>query len=176
MQTESTPVPNTVAQAPEAADVGLQQVNSAPRPKVVGRPFKPGQSGNPSGRRRGSVSLRSAIMRQLSSENCNRIASVLVRKAASGDLAAVRTLLQAIGEWQSTVHMHQDAPLPARDVSIDMEALRRRVEAAVEGEERMKMLIERGLVAAPSEFGGNGGNGHHGGGDVLLAPASRQKP
>lgn len=56
-------------------------------------------------------------------------------------------------------------PIQTTQVQVNLAAIRSRVEAVVEGEERVKALIERGIMRAPGEFGGNGGNGHHDGGN-----------
>lgn len=53
-------------------------------------------------------------------------------------------------------------PIQTAQVHIDMAAVQRRVAEAVEGEERMRMLEERGLVIVPPIEGGGNGNGHNG--------------
>ena len=56
-------------------------------------------------------------------------------------------------------------PIQSMDVTLNVAAIKERVAAAVEGEERLKQMAERGLVSFPSIPGGNGGNGHHGNGE-----------
>lgn len=53
-------------------------------------------------------------------------------------------------------------PIQTAQVHIDMAAVQRRVAEAVEGEERMRMLEERGLVIVPPIEEGGNGNGHNG--------------
>jgi hypothetical protein len=53
-------------------------------------------------------------------------------------------------------------PIQTAQVHIDMAAVQRRVAEAVEGEERMRLLEERGLVIVPPIEGGGNGNGHNG--------------
>lgn len=56
-------------------------------------------------------------------------------------------------------------PIQSMDVTLNVNAIKERVAAAVEGEERLKLMAERGLVSFPNVPGGNGGNGHHGNGE-----------
>jgi len=80
----------------QPAAAGLQRESS--KPKVVGRPWAKGTSGNPTGRRRGSVSLKAAIRRALTSQTADRIARQLVQAAADGNLAAIKLLLNFVGD------------------------------------------------------------------------------
>lgn len=62
--------------------------------KQRGRPFKPGESGNPAGRPRGSgpsAKLRDAIQKEALD-----IIAALVKKAKEGDAAAARVLLDKV--------------------------------------------------------------------------------
>src|SRR5262245_44306796 len=86
-------------------NAALQQESSpTPPPKrgIIGRPFKLGQSGNPSGRRKGSVSLKAALMRVLTRRDAERIGRELIERAKSGDVRAVRTLADLLGEISGT--------------------------------------------------------------------------
>lgn len=80
-----------------AADAGLQHQNSSP--KVVGRPFKPGVSGNPSGRRRGAASLTAALKRKLTRQAAEQIAAKIVDRARQGDRHAWAIILQRCDEF-----------------------------------------------------------------------------
>jgi hypothetical protein len=61
------------------------------------KPWKPGQSGNPSGRPKRD-SITSALLRQLEQQNADSetiadsIAAVLVKRALSGDVRAIREI------------------------------------------------------------------------------------
>ena len=77
----------------EAAGPGLQRENSG---KVRGRPFVKGQSGNPNGRRKGTVSPTAALRRILSRTDAERIARTVIDAAADGDLQATKLLFDRI--------------------------------------------------------------------------------
>ena len=72
------------------APAGLQRQSSK---RVIGRPFQPGQSGNPTGRRKGSVSPTAALRRALTRADADTIAQKLIRLAKGGDPAALKILL-----------------------------------------------------------------------------------
>lgn len=78
----------------EHTPTALQVVTTPP---TSGR-FVKGRSGNPSGKRKGTVSLRAAIKRALTDEDVDAIAGWLVQQAAAGDLRAVKLLLQFLPE------------------------------------------------------------------------------
>ena len=84
---------NALPQPAQPADAGLQQTSSEPKRRVFGRPFQPGQSGNPTGRRRGSVSLRSAIKRALTQADADAIARALIQNAKDGGVQSTKLLL-----------------------------------------------------------------------------------
>jgi hypothetical protein len=56
---------NTASQIP-VKDAQEQRKNSVPARRVIGRPFKPGQSGNPGGRPKGTANLAALVQRFLS--------------------------------------------------------------------------------------------------------------
>jgi|APCry1669189204_1035204.scaffolds.fasta_scaffold58352_1 Family of unknown function (DUF5681) len=61
--------------------------------RVIGRPFPKGTSGNPSGKRPGSVSPTAALKRALTRGDADAIAAKLISCARAGDAAALRILL-----------------------------------------------------------------------------------
>ena len=79
------------------ADAGLQHHNSAPA-KVIGKPFPPGVSGNPSGRRRGSVSLKATLKSRLTKTEANAICDKLISQARAGNHQAQRLILENCGD------------------------------------------------------------------------------
>jgi hypothetical protein len=77
--------------------VGLQPENNGKRPGgVTGRGWRPGQSGNPSGKRRGCVSLVAALKRNLSRADAKEIALRLIGMAKAGDLGAAKLLFERL--------------------------------------------------------------------------------
>ena len=81
--------PNTAA--PDLPDTGLQHRNSTGR-RTIGRPFKKGQSGNPKGKRKGSVSLTARLKSALTKEAAAEIVAKLISMAQAGDMAAAKLL------------------------------------------------------------------------------------
>jgi len=65
---------------------------------VTGKGFKPGQSGNPTGKRKHSPSLRAALKRTATRADCEQVASQLVALAKSGDPRATRLLAELLGD------------------------------------------------------------------------------
>ena len=64
-------------------------METAPK-RVVGRPFPPGQSGNPNGRARDP--LLAALRRRLTPEQAVELMEVLVTRAAAGDMKAMEMI------------------------------------------------------------------------------------
>lgn len=62
--------------------------------KVVGRPFQPGQSGNPSGRR--PAILTKALAAKLTPEKAEQLATVLLQKAEAGESWAMQAIWERI--------------------------------------------------------------------------------
>lgn len=61
------------------------------------KPFVPGQSGNPSGKRKGAVSITAAIRRQLADgDDAESIATALIRGARAGDIRHIVEILNRI--------------------------------------------------------------------------------
>jgi hypothetical protein len=79
------------AETEKAKPAGLQ-ANSSEK-NLRGRPFVKGQSGNPSGKRKGSVSIAATLKRMLSKRDAEKICRSLIKQAMCGDLAAVKLLL-----------------------------------------------------------------------------------
>ena len=66
---------------------------TAAKPKrVVGKPFQPGQSGNPGGRPK-STSITSILRQRLTDEDKIKIADALIRGAIAGEMDKIRELL-----------------------------------------------------------------------------------
>lgn len=74
---------------------------TAPAPEALerrdtGTRWRPGQSGNPSGRRKHSVSLSAALKRVVTPEQAEKIARKLLALAADGDPHALRLCFERI--------------------------------------------------------------------------------
>jgi len=77
--------------------VGLQRGINAKRPGgVTGKGFQPGQSGNPSGKRKNCVSLSAALKRALTPETADEIAASLISAAKAGNLGAAKIILDRL--------------------------------------------------------------------------------
>lgn len=77
--------------------VGLQRKSNVKSPGgITGKGFRPGQSGNPSGKRKGTVSLNAALRRTLTRKNAETICRKLIKMAEGGDLAATKILFDRL--------------------------------------------------------------------------------
>jgi hypothetical protein len=77
--------------------VGLQrECNGKLRGGITGKGFRPGRSGNPSGKRKGSVSLASALARSLTSKDADAICRKLISLAKQGDVPALKLLFDRL--------------------------------------------------------------------------------
>jgi hypothetical protein len=61
-----------------------------------GRPFLPGQSGNPNGRPKGSRNRTTLAMEALIEERCEDIAKKAIETSLDGDASILRTLVQRL--------------------------------------------------------------------------------
>ena len=90
-----TPPTHPALPAPKpAASAGLQRDNS--KPKVVGRPWPRGTSGNPSGRRKGTLSPTAALKRTLTKADLEQVVTKLIDLAKAGDRHALRIIFDRI--------------------------------------------------------------------------------
>jgi hypothetical protein len=76
----------------------------AKRKAPTGVRWKKGQSGNPAGRRKGSVSLAAALQRLLTKEpeKLESVARTLVDAAIAGDVSAARLLFERLDGSKAT--------------------------------------------------------------------------
>jgi hypothetical protein len=122
------------------ADAALQHENSLP-PKVIGRPFRPGVSGNPSGRRRGSVSLAATLKSRLTTADAKAIADKLIEQAKAGNRDAIRIILERCDE-------QPPPPLPVQSAdpfdAIDLDHLPQELF------DKLKAVMEECLAAVPT--------------------------
>lgn len=80
------------------------QPTTLPAKRTAGKPWKKGQSGNPAGRRKGSVSLAAALQRLLIKEpdKLESVARTLVDAAIAGDVSAARLLFERLDGHRPT--------------------------------------------------------------------------
>ncbi len=101
----------------EAADNQLENSTSPTKRTVVGRPFKPGQSGNPAGRPK-SITLSEAYRKQLAKIDphdalkrtfAEVLAEQMIVKAAKGDVAALKEIADRVeGKAKQTITLTTD--------------------------------------------------------------------
>src|SRR5664280_1031858 len=94
---------------------------------VTGKGFRPGHSGNPSGKRKGTVSLAAALARSLTRQDARAICRKLISLAKDGDVPALKLLFDRLDtvdieqrifeleqklEQQPPTPKNEKAPLP----------------------------------------------------------------
>lgn len=101
--------------------------------------FKPGQSGNPGGRPRGSLSLLTILRHKLSEgdgERAKEIVEALLEKAKAGDAKLLIELLNRIdGKVPDKQIITGDMGAPVAIANMTSEQLRELVEAGQKGED-----------------------------------------
>ncbi len=84
-----------------SADVGLQRSSNGKSPGgITGKGFRPGQSGNPSGKRKGSVSLAAALARSLTKKDAQAICRKLISLGKRGDVPALKLLFDRLDDLE----------------------------------------------------------------------------
>jgi hypothetical protein len=76
--------------------MSAQKQQESSKPRVRGRPFPKGVSGNPSGRRKGAVSIAGVLKAKLSRPDAERICGQLIKQAMAGDIQAVKLIFDRI--------------------------------------------------------------------------------
>lgn len=64
--------------------------------KQRGKPFQPGQSGNPQGRPRGALNKTTLALRAIMAEQAEAVIETLINQALAGDVAACRAILERL--------------------------------------------------------------------------------
>ena len=67
---------------------------------ITGRGFIRGVSGNPTGKRKGSVSLAAALARSLTKKDANAICKKLISLCEEGDVPALKLLFDRLDDLQ----------------------------------------------------------------------------
>ncbi len=95
--------------------------------KATGRPWRPGQSGNPAGRKPGSGEV--AKLRASIAEHVPAIVAQLVEAAKAGDVQAARLLLERVIPPMKSAELAQAVPLPGATLTERGRAVLAAVEA-----------------------------------------------
>lgn len=101
--------------------------------KQGGHLFKPGQSGNPSGRKLGSRNKVSCLVDQLLEGQAQELAETAIQKAKDGDSALLKALLDRIAPPKRERTIKLDLP-SLEDAAGIPAATRAVIEAAAKGE------------------------------------------
>jgi hypothetical protein len=103
--------------------------------------FKPGQSGNPAGRRKGSVNRQLAALR----EAADKVLALVVERALSGDAGAQKLILERALPRLKALSPPEAFNLPEGDLLSQVQAVFRQVAA---GELSPTVALEVAGVAA----------------------------
>lgn len=107
-----------------SSDVGLQRNYNGKSPGgITGKGFRPGQSGNPSGKRKGSVSLAAALASSLTKKDAKLISRKLISLGKSGDVPALKLLFDRLDD----VEMEERITALEQQLLSRTHAARRRV-------------------------------------------------
>lgn len=85
-----------------------------------GRPFEPGQSGNPAGKPRGSRHATTMLAEKLMSDDVEGVVKAVVEAAKGGDMTAARIVMDRIAPARKGAPAPID--LPAITTAVDVEA------------------------------------------------------
>jgi hypothetical protein len=84
--------------------------------------FKPGQSGNPAGRVKGSLNKVTALCHDLLGDDAERLVGVLVKKAKSGDGLALKLCIERLVPIRASRDRAVSLDLPAVSRAEDLAA------------------------------------------------------
>lgn len=76
-----------------------------------GQPFRPGQSGNPKGRRAGTLNRVSVLARQLMDDDAEEVILALLKAAKDGDVSAIKLVLERVAPLPRNRLIHFAAPI-----------------------------------------------------------------
>ncbi|MCL2012416.1 MAG: DUF5681 domain-containing protein [Cystobacterineae bacterium] len=103
--------------------------------------FKPGQSGNPAGRRKGSINRQLAALREVS----DKVLPLVTKKALAGDFDAQKLILERALPRMKALSPPEAFSLPEGDLLSQVQAVLRQVAA---GELSPTVAAEVASVAA----------------------------
>jgi Family of unknown function (DUF5681) len=88
-----------------AVDAGKEQRGRGP-----GQPFKPGQSGNPRGRRAGARNRVCVLAQRLMDADAEAVILALLEAAKGGDVSAIKLVLERVAPLPRNRPVHFDVP------------------------------------------------------------------
>lgn len=123
----------------------------AKKQRGPGRPFKPGQSGNPTGRKPGTGLVQQ--FRQAMAGHMPRILKALIDKAAQGDAQAIRIIVDRMVPVPRAAEEPISLPLPAgSSLTEKAEAiLKAGSEGAITPDQTAKLVAALGALARVHE-------------------------
>lgn len=142
---------------PKARAVGLQRASNGKLPGgITGKGFRPGQSGNPSGKRKGTASPTAALKRALDRESAQRIADQLVTAASNGDISAAKLIFDRVDHPLAgplAVAMAQTVQLPGSTEQTHATIMESNEDRPLQhlSKERLRQIIALCPEVAPAE-------------------------
>jgi hypothetical protein len=89
-------------------------------PKQRGRPFQPGQSGNPLGKRPGTRHKATALAQAITAENRKALIEKCVSQALGGDTVLLKAFLDRLDPDPRGGFIQFPVPLPAGDTAFEV--------------------------------------------------------
>jgi hypothetical protein len=125
---------------------------------VVGRPFEPGQSGNPNGRPKGKRNATTLAIEALMEGEAEDLTRAAIEKAKAGDVPALRLCLERLAPARKDAPITFD--LPPIETVADAKSASAAVLAAVaagditpaEGGAVMALLVSHKLIVEATDF------------------------
>lgn len=77
----------------------------------LGQPFRPGQSGNPKGRRAGTLNRVSVLAQRLMDDDAEEVILALLKAAKDGDVSAIKLVLERMAPLPRNRPVHFTAPI-----------------------------------------------------------------
>ncbi|MFP5328870.1 MAG: DUF5681 domain-containing protein [Alphaproteobacteria bacterium] len=136
----------------------MSDADNTARKQQVGRPFQPGQSGNPGGRPKGSLNATTRMVQALLDGDAEDIVRKAIELAKAGDGPVLRAVLERIAPARKDNPVSLD--LPPVETAADAKAASSAVLAAVaigditpgEGQSVMALLTAHRAIVETQEL------------------------